>query len=65
MAAKISRRSLAALPAVALASSAPSEAQQPAEDDMTIQRENLKKWREQIAKVKLPIAVEPVVTFKV
>jgi len=65
MAVKVTRRHLAALAALPLGQ-APAHAQSeaPAGDDMAIQRENLKRWREQMAKSKLPIAVEPAVVFK-
>jgi hypothetical protein len=64
MAVKVTRRHLAALAALPLAETPLPAQQAPAEDDMAIQRENLKRWREQMAKSKLPIAVEPAVVFK-
>lgn len=62
MAAKLTRRHLASLAVLAQAPVAPAQA--PADDDITIQRENIKRWREQLAQAKLPIATEPAVVFK-
>jgi hypothetical protein len=65
MAVKVTRRHLAAFAAAPLAQvPLPAQAQASAEDDLTIQRENLKRWREQLSKSKLAIAVEPAVVFK-
>ncbi|HUQ95359.1 MAG TPA: hypothetical protein VM120_27015 [Bryobacteraceae bacterium] len=64
MAEKLSRRRLA-LAAVPLITQTPASAQAPDnEDDLTIQRENLKRWREQTAKVSLPMSAEPAFTFR-
>jgi hypothetical protein len=65
MAVKVTRRHLAALAALPLAETPPSaQGQASTEDDLAIQRENLKRWREQMAKLKLPIATEPATVFK-
>ncbi len=66
MPAKISRRRWAALSTLPFAASVPSvqAAQATPQDDMAIQRENLQRWREQMKKAKLPMAVEPAFQFK-
>jgi len=66
MAADVTRRQLAALAGLSLspAGQALAQAPQQTEDDLTIQRENLKRNRELLAKVNVPIALEPAVTFK-
>jgi hypothetical protein len=65
MAVKVTRRHLAALAAAPLAQAPlPAQAQAPAEDDLTIQRDNLKRWREQLSKSKVAMAVEPAIVFK-
>lgn len=66
MPAKISRRRWAALSTLPLAASAPigQAAQAAPQDDMAIQRENLQRWREQMKKAKLLMAVEPAFQFK-
>lgn len=61
---KVTRRNLARLASASLLA-APARPQQPAaDDDLEIQRQNLRRNREQLAKVTLPIAVEPAFTFK-
>ncbi|MBI3682910.1 MAG: hypothetical protein HY235_21260 [Acidobacteria bacterium] len=62
MTARVTRRRLAALAAGATAI---APAQTPVEDDLTIQRENLRRNREQLAKTQLPMATEPAFIFKV
>jgi hypothetical protein len=68
MAAKISRRQLATVASASLAASSLAAAQaQPAaqsEDDLAVQRESLRRNREQLAKVKLPMDTEPAFQFK-
>lgn len=64
MAAKISRRRLAALSTVPLLPQAGASQQTAPQDDLTIQRENLRRWREQMAKKNLPMATEPAFQFK-
>ncbi len=68
MSAKVTRRGLAALAATPLlpsASQTQAQAQTPpAEDDLTIQRDRLRGWREQNKKVKLARAVEPAFVFR-
>jgi hypothetical protein len=66
---KVTRRGLAALAASPLLMStgaAEAQAQTPgaAEDDLSIQRENLRRWREATRQVKLPRALEPAFVFK-
>jgi len=63
MAAKLTRRKLALAAVPLLSSSAPAQTP-PVEDDLTIQRQNLQRWRDQMSKVKLPIATEPAFVFK-
>lgn len=66
MSAKLTRRKLAVAAAAPLLSApSPAPAQQTApEDDLAIQRENLRRNREALAKVKLAFSVEPAVTFR-
>lgn len=66
MAAKVTRRQLAILGGLPLVSAPGVDAQAtpPADDDLSIQRENFRRNREQLAKVKLPIETEPAFTFK-
>lgn len=66
MAANVTRRQLAALAGFSLipAEQAPAQPPQQTDDDLTIQRETLKRNRELMAKVNVPIALEPAVTFK-
>lgn len=69
MPAKVTRRGLAALAATPLLPSPQAQAQAqapnpPAEDDLAIQRERLRTWREQNKKVKLPRSVEPAFVFR-
>lgn len=63
---KVTRRGLAALAATSLLPSTPqAEAQSPPpEDDLAIQRERLRGWREQNKKVKLARSVEPAFVFR-
>lgn len=67
MSVPVTRRRLALLAATPLLE-AEAPAQQPAAsaptDDLAIQRENLNRWRTRLNEVRLPRAVEPVVTFK-
>lgn len=61
----MTRRRLAAAAAAPLLVSAPAKAAQaPGDDDLAIQRENLRRSREALRKVKLPMAVEPAFQFK-
>ncbi|MBL8234263.1 MAG: hypothetical protein JNL98_37550 [Bryobacterales bacterium] len=46
------------------AEQAAAQPPQQTDDDLTIQRETLKRNRELMAKVNVPIALEPAVTFK-
>lgn len=62
MAAKVTRRRLAILAGAPLAQPVP--AQQEAGDDLTIQRRNLERNREALAKAELPISTEPAFVFK-
>ena len=65
MAAKISRRRLAALSTLPMLPAQQAQAMQASpQDDLAIQRENLQRWREQMKKVKLPTATEPAFQFK-
>lgn len=64
MPAKVTRRRLGVLAAAPLLPQ-PVPAQQPAaEDDLEIQRQNLRRNRELMAKAALPRHVEPATTFK-
>lgn len=63
MAAKVTRRRLATLAAALPVASAPAQ-QPPAEDDLQIQRQTLQRNRELMAKVALPMLLEPAITFK-
>jgi hypothetical protein len=63
MSAKVTRRRLALLAGAPLAQ--PAAAQQPeAEDDLAIQRRNLQRNRETLAKSPLPMSTEPAFIFK-
>ncbi|MCS7024511.1 MAG: hypothetical protein NZV14_06900 [Bryobacteraceae bacterium] len=66
MAAKVTRRQLAVLAALPLgaAESLQPQGQPLLEDDLAAQRETLRRNREQMAKVSLPMGVEPAVIFK-
>ncbi len=69
MSAKMSRRRLAAMASstLALASSQATAQVQPAaqsDDDLGVQRDNLRRNREQLQKVKLPMETEPAFMFK-
>lgn len=65
MAAKISRRRWAALTTLPLAGAASMQPQAAApQEDLAVQKENLQRWREQMKKVKLPMATEPAFQFK-
>jgi hypothetical protein len=65
MAAKISRRRLAAISTLPLLPAGQAQAMQAnPQDDLAIQKENLQRWREQMKKAKLPIATEPAFQFK-
>lgn len=65
---KVTRRGLAALAATPLLPSVSQPQAQaqtpPAEDDLAIQRERLRGWREQNKKVKLARSVEPAFVFR-
>lgn len=61
---KVTRRSLALIASVPVLAE-PARPQQPAaDDDLEIQRQNLRRNREQMARVAVPIATEPAFTFK-
>jgi hypothetical protein len=66
MAANVTRRQLAALAGLSLvpAEHAQAQAPQQTEDDLSIQRETLKRNRDLMAKVNVPVSLEPAVTFK-
>jgi hypothetical protein len=67
---KLTRRrwstTLAAAPLLAapVLASTQTPPQEPPQDDLTVQRANLQRWREQMKQVKLPRATEPAFVFK-
>jgi hypothetical protein len=62
----VTRRSLARVLAAAAVAPKPSQAQPPSSADADLQsaRDRMRSNAQQIAKVKLPMAVEPAVHFK-